>query len=37
MECKNCKYKKLCHDLELEGIIDLTCEEVAGIAESEGE
>ena len=30
--CENCKYKKLCHDLVLEWIIDLTCEEVASIA-----
>lgn len=33
MNCKSCPYRKLCHDLVLEGFIDLSCKDVKKIAE----
>ena len=37
MNCENCEYKKLCHALVLEGLIDLSCEDVANIANADKE
>ena len=37
MNCENCEYKKLCHTLTLEGFIDLSCQDVANIANADKE